>query len=59
MSLIAAFCTKSGVLGAPQLANAIDANAAIKKVRIVASTVSFNCNERKLGEVPIPLVHLR
>src|SRR6478736_10208472 len=37
MSLMAAFCTKSGVLGAPHPANTVNANAAIIKFRIAAS----------------------
>jgi hypothetical protein len=35
MSLIAAFCTKSGVLGAPHPANASVADMAIKKLRML------------------------
>jgi hypothetical protein len=35
MSLIAAFCTKSGVLGAPHPANRSVANVAITKLRML------------------------
>jgi hypothetical protein len=38
MSLIAAFCTKSGVLGAPHPANASVANVAITKLLMLPPT---------------------